>query len=139
MDLFSTYNQAEFMRVKQLVQCYSELLLHFYSHYLPISLLTKTEQMNVKDLHQDTKVISTTSLFKTTEGNVTSIQILANQQLKDHITKVPAMLLCLTGEADFENENGLKITLTTGEYVNIEPNVKHWVNAKSTSNLILIK
>lgn len=95
--------------------------------------------MNVKDLHQDTKVISTTSLFKTTEGNVTSIQILANQQLKDHITKVPAMLLCLTGEVDFENENGLKITLTTGEYVNIEPNVKHWVNAKSTSNLILIK
>ena len=95
--------------------------------------------MNIKDLHQDTKAISTASLFKTTEGNVSSIQILADQQLKEHITKGPALLLCLTGEAIFENENGIKLTLTTGDYVNIEPNIKHWINAKSTSNLILIR
>ena len=95
--------------------------------------------MNIKDLHQDTKAISTASIFKTTEGNVSSIQILADQQLKEHITKVPALLLCLTGEAIFENENGIKLTLTTGDYVNIEPNIKHWINAKSTSNLILIR
>lgn len=95
--------------------------------------------MNIKDLHQDTKAISTASLFKSTEGNVTSIQILEDQQLKEHITKVPALLLCLTGEAIFENEHGVKLTLSTGDYVNIEPNLKHWVNAKSTSNLILIK
>ena len=50
--------------------------------------------MNIKDLHQDTKAISTASLFKTTEGNVTSIQILVDEQLKEHITKVPALLLC---------------------------------------------
>lgn len=95
--------------------------------------------MNLKDLHHDTKAISTVSLFKMTEGNVTSIQILADQQLKEHITKVPALLLCLTGEAIYENVNGIKLTLTTGDYVNIEPNTKHWINAKSTSNLILIK
>ena len=95
--------------------------------------------MNVKDLHQDTKAISTASLFKTAEGNVTSIQILADEQLKEHITKVPALLICLTGEAIFENENGIKLTLMTGEYVNTEPNVKHWINAISKSNLILIK
>lgn len=95
--------------------------------------------MNIKDLHQDTKAISTASLFKTIEGNVTSIQILAEEQLKEHITKVPALLLCLTGEAIFENENGVKITLTTGDYVKIESNTKHWINAISTSNLILIK
>jgi quercetin dioxygenase-like cupin family protein len=95
--------------------------------------------MNVKDLHQNTKAISTASLFKTTESNVTSIQILANQQLKEHITKVPALLLCLTGESIFENENGIKLTLTKGDYVNIEPNTKHWINANSTSNFILIK
>lgn len=95
--------------------------------------------MNIKDLHQDTKAISTASLFKTTEGNVTSIQILADEQLKEHITKVPAILICLTGQAIFENENGIKHTLTTGDYVNIEPNTKHWINAISTSNLILIK
>jgi hypothetical protein len=43
--------------------------------------------MNIKDLHQDTKAISTASLFKTENGNVTSIQILTNEQLKEHITK----------------------------------------------------
>lgn len=95
--------------------------------------------MNIKDLHPDIKAVSTASLFKTTEGNVTSLQILAGEQLKEHVTKVPALLICLTGEAIFENENGLKLTLTTGEYVNIEPQIKHWINAKSTSNLVLMK
>ena len=95
--------------------------------------------MNIKDLHPEGKAVSTASLFKTSEGNVTSLQILAGEQLKEHITKVPALLICLKGEAVFENENGLKLTLTTGEYVNIEPQVKHWINAESTSNLILIK
>ena len=95
--------------------------------------------MNIKDLHKDTKTISTASLFKSTEGNITSIQILEGQQLKEHITKVPTLLLCLTGEAIFENENGIKLTLTTSDYVNIEPNIKHWISAKTTSNLILIK
>jgi quercetin dioxygenase-like cupin family protein len=95
--------------------------------------------MNIKDLHQDTKAISTSSLYKTREGNVTSIQILAGNQLNEHITKVPALLLCLTGEARFENENGIKLNLTVSDYVNIEPNTKHWINAISTSNLILIK
>ena len=95
--------------------------------------------MNIKNLHQDNKAISTASLFKKAEGIVTSIQILADEQLKEHITKVPALLICLTGEAIFENENGINLTMTTGDYVNIEPNIKHWINAKSTSNLVLIK
>lgn len=95
--------------------------------------------MNIKELHQDTKSISTASLFKTESGNVTSIQILAGEQLKEHITKVPALLICLTGTAIFENEKGVKLTLTTGDYVNIEPDTKHWINAEFTSNLILIK
>ena len=95
--------------------------------------------MNVKDLHTNNKPVSTTSLFKTVEGNVSSIQILASGQLKEHITKVPALLICLSGEALFENEYGAKITLTAGDYINIGPNVKHWVDAISTSNLMLIK
>ena len=95
--------------------------------------------MNVKDSHQDSKAISTALLFKSAEGMVTSIQILAGEQLKEHITKVPALLFCLAGEAVFENEKGNKITMTAGDYVNIEPHTRHWINAKSTSNLILIK
>lgn len=95
--------------------------------------------MNIKDLHQNTKAVSTSSIFKTTEGNVMSIQILAGEQLKEHISRVPALLLCITGETIFENEHGLKLTLTTGDYVHIEPQIKHWLNALSTSNLMLIK
>ena len=95
--------------------------------------------MNIKDLHTDTKSVSTASLFKTVESTVTSIQILAGEQLKEHITKVPALLICLAGDAVFENEKGIKLTLTTGEYLNIEPHIKHWINAKSVSNLLLIK
>lgn len=95
--------------------------------------------MNIKDLHNEAKAVSTASIFKTTEGNVTSLQIIGGEQLKEHVTKMPALLICLTGEAVFENVNGLKLTLTTGEYVHIEPQIKHWINAKSTSNLLLIK
>ena len=95
--------------------------------------------MNLKDLHQDTKSISTASLFKMTEGTVTSIQILANEQLKEHTTKVPALLTCVIGKVVFENEKGLKETLLSGDYVQIEPMVKHWINAVTTSQLILIK
>ncbi len=95
--------------------------------------------MNIKDLHPDTKSVSTASLFKTAAGTVTSIHILAGEQLKEHITKVPALLICLAGDAVFENEKGIKLTLTTGEYLNIEPHIKHWINAKSVSNLLLIK
>jgi quercetin dioxygenase-like cupin family protein len=95
--------------------------------------------MNIGELHTDTNAISTASVFKTAGGNVTSIRILAGGQVKEHITKVPALLICLTGEAIFENENGIKITMMQSDYVTIEPNTKHWINAKSASNLLLIK
>jgi len=39
----------------------------------------------------------------------------------------------------FENEKGVKETLITGDYVNIEPMVKHWVEGILESQLILIK
>lgn len=95
--------------------------------------------MNLKDIHQDNKPISTASLFKMTEGTVTAIQILANEQLKEHITKVPALLTCVVGKVVFENEKGLKERLQSGDYLQIEPMVKHWINAITTSQLILFK
>lgn len=61
------------------------------------------------------------------------------EQLKEHITKVPALLICIEGEAIFENENGLQETLLPGAYVNIEPLVKHWINGISTCQLVLLK
>ncbi|MGZ5244993.1 MAG: hypothetical protein ACXWDO_03300 [Bacteroidia bacterium] len=95
--------------------------------------------MNIKDLHTSGKPVSALPLFKTQDGNVTALQILANEQLKEHITKIPALLICVTGEAVFENEHGIKITLTSGDYVNIEANIKHWIDATTTCNFILVK
>ena len=95
--------------------------------------------MNVHDLHQNKRGISTAALFKIVEADVISIQILAGEQLKEHSTTRPALLLCVSGEAVFEYENGIKVKLIAGDYVNIEPFTKHWINAKSISNLILIK
>jgi quercetin dioxygenase-like cupin family protein len=95
--------------------------------------------MNIKELHTQEKPVSTTSLFKSEQGSATAIQILQDGKLKEHITKTPALLICVEGEVVFENENGLKEKLLPGDYVNIEPMVKHWVEGTIESQLILIK
>ena len=95
--------------------------------------------MNIKELHTQEKPVSTTSLFKSEQGSATAIQILQDGKLKEHITKTPALLICVEGEVVFENENGLKEKLLHGDYVNIEPMVKHWVEGTIESQLILIK
>jgi len=95
--------------------------------------------MNIKELHTQEKPVSATSLFKSELGNATAIQILQGEKLKEHITKIPAVLICIEGEVIFENEKGTKETLRNGDYVNIEPLVKHWVEGIQQSQLILIK
>ena len=67
--------------------------------------------MNIKDLHTKLKPVSAIPHFKAAEGNVTAIQILNNQLLKEHTTKMPALLVCVTGEVVFENEKGIKENL----------------------------
>ena len=39
----------------------------------------------------------------------------------------------------FENETGTKETLSTSDYVHIEPMVKHWVIGLLDSQLLLVK
>ena len=95
--------------------------------------------MNIKELHAQEKPVSATSLFKSELGNATAIQILQGEKFKEHITKTPALLICVKGEVIFENENGIKETLIPGDYVHIEPMVKHWVEGRIESQLILIK
>jgi len=94
--------------------------------------------MNLKNSHSTEKPVSAIPLFKG-EGNATALQILQNQQLKEHTTKVPALLICVVGEVIFENENGIKETLQSGDFVNIEPLVKHWVVGNLDSQLLLLK
>ena len=95
--------------------------------------------MNIRQLHTQEKPVSAISIFKSELGNATAIKILKDERLKEHITKIPALLICVEGEVIFENENGIKETLITGDYVNIEPMVKHWIVGTIESQLILIK
>ena len=94
--------------------------------------------MNLKEMHTADKPLQTKKLFSATD-RVLSIQINAGSQLKEHVTNVPAILVCVIGEVTFENEKGSKEILIPGDYVNIETNVKHWVTAANDSNLLLIK
>ncbi len=94
--------------------------------------------MNLKNNHPIEKPVSSILLFKG-EGVATALQLLQNQQLKEHTTKVPALLLCVVGEVVFENENGVKETLESGNYINIEPLVKHWLVGNKDSQLLLLK
>lgn len=95
--------------------------------------------MNIKDLLPPEKAVSTTILFKSEQASVKAIQILQGEQLKEHITKVPALLICILGKVVFESEKGAKETLLSGDYVSIDPMIKHWVNAITDSQLILFK
>ncbi len=88
--------------------------------------------MKLNKLHTEKKDVQTAILLKTQEqGTVISLQIDANKQLKEHITKAPAVLVCVSGKAVYSDE--------TGKYVQIPPNVVHKVDAVKKSNFILIK
>ncbi len=95
--------------------------------------------MNIRSIHTEEKSVSAKKLFSTTEGNVAALQILAGGLLKEHITAVPALLICINGNAVFKNEQGMLENLLSGDMVNIEPNVKHWVEGITDTQLILIK
>ena len=94
--------------------------------------------MNLKNNHSTEKSVYLIPLFKG-EGVALSLQILKNQELKEHTSKVPALLICVVGEVTFENENGIKETLESGDYINIDPFVKHWVVGNKDSQLLLLK
>lgn len=95
--------------------------------------------MNIKELHSREKPVSAVALFNSEMSNATAIQILEGKTLKEHITKIPALLICIDGKVVFENEKGTKETMKPGDYVNIEPMVKHWVEGVVESQLVLIK
>ena len=94
--------------------------------------------MNLKNLHTEEKAVQTNVLFETTQ-NVISIQIAKGEQLKEHITKVPVLLVCVSGNAVYTDEKETVIPLKSGDYVNIEPNVNHKLDAIELSNFLLIK
>jgi quercetin dioxygenase-like cupin family protein len=95
--------------------------------------------MNIKQLHTEEKAVQTQLLFTASDGKVVSMQIAKDEQLKEHVSKLPALFVCVMGDAVYEDENGLSVTLKTGDYVFIEKDVKHKVSAKEDSNFLLIR
>lgn len=95
--------------------------------------------MNIKDLLSNEKAVSMGRLFESEKGIVHVVQILQDEQLKEHTSKVPALLLCVIGEVVFENELNVKETMLSGDFVKITPLVKHLIRAKKDSQLILFK
>ncbi len=95
--------------------------------------------MNIKEQHDIEKPVSASMLFKGELGTVTTIRISKGEQLKEHLTKIPALLLCIEGRAVFQTKTGVTKTLLPGDYLVIEPMIKHWVEGVETSQLVLIK
>ena len=95
--------------------------------------------MKINELHDSTKSVSALSMFNGDEGIVIALQIKKNEILKEHLTKVPAVLLCISGQAVFETEDGFTETVTQGSYIMIKPMVKHWVVASEDSQFVLVK
>jgi len=95
--------------------------------------------MNVRELHDASKLLSFKTLSKNECGTVSSIQLLEDGLLDKHITKVPATLICIKGKVIYEDEKGTEETLTAGDFVLIEPNVVHWVKGLKRSALVLFR
>lgn len=106
---------------------------------LDTNLNINQNKMNLTELHNDSRGVQTNMMFPAKDGKVISLQILKDNQLKEHVSKLPALLICVSGNAIYEDENGLKVSLLSGDFVKIEPNVKHWVNGIENTNLLLIK
>ena len=94
---------------------------------------------NLKELHESDKNVSAKAFFKGSEGIGISLQILAGEELKEHVSKTTAMLICVKGEAIYETENGLKVNLKPGDFIEIEAMLKHKVLGIADSQLVLIK
>lgn len=94
--------------------------------------------MNLKDLFTEDKALQSKKVVEASEGAI-SIQLKTGAELKEHVTRIPAFLICVFGEVVFKNEKGASEKLIPGDFINIEPNVIHWLKATTDSNLLLIK
>lgn len=95
--------------------------------------------MNIKGLHPQSTDISFISVFKGEAGTVTAMQFPTGKTLQKHTSRIPALLVCVSGEVIYQDEKGLKETLLSGDYVKIDPMVEHWIDCVAESNLLLIK
>lgn len=92
----------------------------------------------LKSLHLEAKAVQTKVILNAEQGNVISLQILAGEQLKEHLSPVPAVLVCVSGKGTYREASG-ETVLEPGDFVMIAKDVKHEVDAITDSNFILVK
>ena len=95
--------------------------------------------MILKNLHTENKPVQTQLLFEPKDAKVISLQIAKGETLKEHVSKIPALLVCISGNVVFTDDKGTVVNLNSGTYVMIEENVKHAVKAFDESNFLLMK
>jgi quercetin dioxygenase-like cupin family protein len=95
--------------------------------------------MNLSELHSPEKTLSVKQLSDSIQTEAKAIQLTEGSILKEHITKVPAVLVCVLGEVTYEDENRHRQSLKPGDFISIEPNVKHWLEAVTSSQVLLLK
>lgn len=95
--------------------------------------------MILKNLHTENKPVQTQLLFEPKDAKVISLQIAKGETLKEHVSKIPALLVYISGNAVFTDDKGTVVNLNSGNYVMIEENVKHAVKAIDESNFLLMK
>lgn len=93
---------------------------------------------SILDIIKSDQAISTGSLFQSTEGKVLVLNILKNETLAEHITKIPAVLICIDGKAIY-SEGNKEFIMISGTFMKIPENIKHKVTALENSNFLLIK
>jgi quercetin dioxygenase-like cupin family protein len=77
-------------------------------------------------------------LFSGTEGKVIALKSHLEKTWR-HLSKVPALLVCVSGNAIYNEDNGTTVELKAGDFVHIKANVQHSIDALAESNFLLIK
>lgn len=95
--------------------------------------------MNILNLHTNEKEVSAMPLFKGELGTATAMLLQKDGSLKEHLSKTPALLVCVTGNVVYEDATATKVALQPGDYVAIPANVNHWLVASVKSQLLLLK
>lgn len=94
---------------------------------------------NLKAYHDVEATLSAKPIFKGVGSSVIALQLGSTGLLDKHMTKVPALLICVEGEVVFHDERGKEVVLKRTDFIEIEPDVMHWVRGVQQSQLVLIK
>lgn len=93
--------------------------------------------MNISNLHDADIGLSVKSVFKTDTCQARSIKINKGEELKEHISPVTALLVCVSGKVLYSEHTGLVKELSHNDYVEIPLQVRHKLEGIENAELLL--